>query len=148
MLISNIFFISSFALLQAWTGAGLIVISFIVSICGNLPYFSKTATFQRRQLVTMLILDAASIAIFIFTYAGFISFLPLIAIFCQVYSMLQKNHLTFKYLQIPQSILYFTYNWLIGSPLGVAEEIVLFTICLCGIFLDLKHLKHLKNTQN
>ena len=133
--------IISFLLLNAITGVWAILIIFIVSLVMCIPNFGKTEKFTIIHIVLIVISWMAMLIITYYTYQGWHSILPCIATLIGTYSLIQKNPLIYKILQIPQGLLYLLYSIVIFSPVMAIEELALIIILFFGIYKDIKREK-------
>ena len=88
--------IISFLLLNALTGMGGTILTLTLSLILCLPFFEKSKNFTLVHAVLLVSSWLTMITITLFTYQGWPSLLPCIAVLLHSYSVIQKNPLIYK----------------------------------------------------
>lgn len=137
-LISSCLSIVSLFFLSAWTGLGNVVIGVLRNVafmirdkaCGKADYITKT------DWCIYAGIEVATITVGILTYAGIPSIIAMFSMSANSLAITQKNPFLYKIVNIPASLTYVIYNFLITSYFGAICETVIFITIIVGIIRD------------
>lgn len=124
----------SYTFLSAWTGlamAGVAMLRNIIFLIQNRKEKSEKITWVDWIILGVLV--AVSVVSAVFTYDGFLSLLSVFATMLYTLSVWQKNTKVYKFMGIPVSILWISYNIFIRSLFGILLEVALFVVEIIGI---------------
>ncbi|PSW20468.1 YgjV family protein [Photobacterium sanctipauli] len=113
-----------FALLEQWTGAGLMAL-------GALRYITSLYTTSKRMALLFCI---STLVITFFTYAGIASIISCTAALVQNIAAFSKNDQRLRQLMIVGTSLWLAHNIVIGSPTAVALEALFLSSNLIGYY--------------
>ena len=116
-------------LLAAWTGGTLTTIN-------SFKIYLFSFKSKRKQLDKKIILYLF-IAIFIvigtLTWQGYQSLLAIAAMSLNTIAQWQKNPFHIRLLSLPPSIIWLTYNFIVGSYAGIIANIIIFLFITIGL---------------
>ena len=130
-LIADCVWTTHYALLGAWSGAGICAVGIIresVFLNENKKWASG-----KRWLIVFLLLSVASATI---TWKNIFSLFPTLAATLTVFSFWHGDPRLTKILAFPISICFLTYNISCLSYVGVLNEAVVLTSALVGLIRD------------
>ncbi|MBC7005985.1 YgjV family protein [Photobacterium sp. BZF1] len=113
-----------FALLEQWTGAGLMALA-------ALRYFTSLYTSSKRMALLFCI---STLVITFFTYAGLASIISCVAALIQTVATFSNNDKRLRQLMIMGTSLWLTHNIIIGSPTAVLLEAVFLSSNFIGYY--------------
>lgn len=135
LILSTILFGSHYVCLSAWTGA---FIAFFEIIFLIVIYLLEKYNKSKYNICASIITILATVAISIFTWAGWISILPMLAMVIYLIAMLFTNIIIVKGGTFVRMALNGTYMFLIKSYLGVIFTAVVLIFTIYGIIRDNK----------
>ena len=113
-----------FALLEQWTGAGLMAL-------GAVRYFTSLYTTSKKMALLFCI---STLVITFFTYAGLASIISCTAALIQNVAAFSNNDKRLRQLMIVGTSLWLTHNIVIGSPTAVLLEALFLSSNLIGYY--------------
>ena len=130
----------AYILLNAWTGFAMCVVAIIRNIIFIIDEKKngKRENINKKDIVILIILYVISIISVFFTYDGLWSLLSVFATMLYTYSVWQKNTKVYKWLGVPVSLCWITYNIYISSLFGIILETVLMTSAIIGYLRERK----------
>ena len=136
--VSCCFSMVSLLFLSAWTGLGNVVIGMFRNIAfmirdkvkGKSDYITKT------DWCIYAGIEVATITVGVLTYAGLPSIIAMFSMSANSLAITQKNPFLYKIVNIPASLTYVLYNFLITSYFGAICETVIFITIIVGIIRD------------
>ena len=137
-LVSSCLSMVSLFFLSAWTGLGNVVIG----IFRNVAFMIRDKVKGKEDYITKTDwciyggIEVATILVGIFTYAGLPSILAMFSMSANSLAITQKNPFLYKIVNIPASLTYVIYNFLIASYFGAICETIIFTTIIVGIIRD------------
>ena len=144
-LISCCFSMISLLFLSAWTGLANVV----VGIFRNLAFMIRDKVKGKDDHITKTDwciysgIEVATITVGILTYAGLPSIMAMFSMTVNSLAITQKNPYLYKIVNIPASLTYVIYNFLITSYFGAICETVIFITIIVGIIRDKIYYKKL-----
>lgn len=133
-IISSIMYGVQYLLLRAFTGTIVNVIGIIRTIW----FYENNRKNKENSIFSVLLISALFILSAIFTWDGFVSLLPLFSCLVFTYSIWSESVYVYKWLAIPVSVSWITYNAFVGSFFGYIMEIILLSIEIIGLILMYK----------
>lgn len=130
----------AFILLNAWTGLGVCAIDLLRNayLLWAEKKYGESKKITKRDVIFLIIVYLAMIAVSIPTYEGFLSLFSVFASAVYTFSIWQKSTKVYKGLGIPVGILWITYNAYIRSIFGVTLESILLVFSIIGFVRELK----------
>lgn len=105
----------------------------IVNIIRNIWFYINSVKKKQNNICILIILFILIIAFGIISYKDIFSILPILASSIYTYSIWQDNIKLYRYLAIPMSLCWITYNIYSNSLFAIIAELILFTIEIIGI---------------
>ena len=134
----------AYIFLHAWTGLAMCGVSLFRSLYSlwDDKYHGQSKAITARDVVVLVIIFIATIAVTIPTYNGFLSLMSVFAVLAYTFSIWQKNTLVYKAMGIPVAVLWIIYNGFVGSFFGVVLEVFL---CAASVYGFVKALRENQN---
>ena len=133
----SILYGTQYLLLWALTGVAMNGISIIRSVW----FYINAKNKRKNSLLVLEILIAITLIFGIFTYKNIFSIFPIISTILYTYSIWQDDVKMYRYLAIPISFSWITYNVYSRTLFGVVNEIILLTIVIVNIVKQKKKIK-------
>lgn len=138
-IISHIIHIFPFLLLNGLTGAAMCLVYVIREVFFVIDEKNrKSKTLTKRDYIILLILVLIVIGLTIFTYNGLGSLLSVIATLISTVAIWQKDPKYYKFLGIPVSIFWLSYNVYLKAIFAIVLETILLISTLVGSFMEIK----------
>jgi|GEM_PF-799605 len=152
IIICNLVFITSFALLQAWVGVAMSV----VAIGRDLTLlvidkYKKPENKKRIMLVDWIflaVLTAVMVTSTYFTAAGWMTWFGFAGTYCYCIAIWQKNILVYRILGVICEALWVVYNVVIQNLFGTILEGVLTIVIAVGLILYIIEIAKKKKAQS
>ena len=125
----SIFYGGQYLLLGAITGFAMN----IVSIIRNIWFYINAKKEQKNNIIVFIILCLIAIVSGIISYDNLFSLIPIAATILFTYSVWQDNTKIYRWLSLPISALWITYNICFKSVFGIIAELVLLMFEIVGI---------------
>jgi len=138
-----IFIASAYLLLSAYTGMAMA----LIAITRNIIFLidekknGKSETINKKDIVILLSLYLIIIIVTIPFYNGFLSLLSVFATFVFTFAVWQKKIIVYKFLGMPISLLWLSYNIFILSLFGIVLESIIVIFAAIGFILEWKRKK-------
>lgn len=129
----------SYIFLSAYTGLAMVIISIIRNII-FIIYKNRTnqKSITPKDLYILIGIYIVIIILATLTYDGLWSLMSVLATIIYTYSVWQKNTKIYKWLGIPVSLCWITYNIYIASLFGIILEGILMTSAIIGLIRETK----------
>lgn len=105
----------------------------IVSIIRNIWFYINAKSNNKNNIWVLIILCILAIIFGIITYDNIFSIIPILATILFTYSVWQDNTKTYRWLSLPISALWLSYNIIFKSTFGIIAELVLLSFEIAGI---------------
>ena len=137
--LGSFMFVIQYILLKAWTGAAMDGIGILRNII-----FIFAVQKGKPTLIWIILFSVLTVVLGAVTYEGYISFLAIGAklLSCIAYGI--NNPRTIRYLGLPTSMLWITYNSIHVSIAGVINELLVTSSI---IIAEIRYIKILKNNK-
>lgn len=134
----------AYIFLGAWTGLAMCAIMFARSLYSILDekIHKNSDKITRRDIIALIIICVAAIAVTIPTYDGILSLMSVFGALLYTFSVWQKNPIVYKFFGIPVGVLWIIYNAYVRSLFGVILESVLLLVSAYGFFVAIREKKH------
>ncbi|NLA33786.1 MAG: YgjV family protein [Tenericutes bacterium] len=119
-----------YLLLEAMTGFTMNS----VNIVRNFWFYDNVKKNKNNSIYMLLTILFLITLMTMFTYTNIYSLMPVVAAILMTYSLWQKNLKIYRFLSLPISILWLTYNIYCNSIFGIVAEIVLLIFELLAIY--------------
>lgn len=126
---SSLFFASGYGCLEAWSGC----VSNAVAAVGYVVFYLYTRKGRQAPSLILMFLLISNIAIGCIDFAGYLSVMSICAGCMFIYSVWQKDNLTYKILGILTCATFAIYNGLYQSWFGMGIEIVLCVVDVVAV---------------
>lgn len=138
-LISSVFFMTHYILLNAWTGAAMNLIS---TLRAYIFYKKNSISWIDHKLIMYLFILLFWIGSFL-TWQGYISLLPAISMSLECIALWNNKTKNMRWLMLLARPGWITYSFLVGSYAGIATDI-LITFSIIGSIIRFDILKQNK----
>lgn len=128
--LGSFIYVAHFFLLSAWTG---VAINAIVGV-RNWVFIKKDSEAWARHPAWLYIFIGLALLSLFFTWEGYISILPTIALCLGVYARWQNQVSHIRLFSLVGMLLWLPYDFVVHSYAGVATELVLGVAILYGIW--------------
>lgn len=128
-IIYSIMYGGQYLLLGAITGFAMN----IVSIIRNIWFYINAKSNKKNNIWVLIVLCILAITFGIITYDNIFSIIPILATILFTYSVWQDNTKTYRWLSLPISALWLSYNIIFKSTFGIIAELVLLSFEIVGI---------------
>lgn len=118
-----------YLLLGAMTGFAMN----IISIIRNIWFYINAKNNKKNNLIVLIVLIVLAIIFGAISYSNIFSIIPVIASILYTYSIWQDNVKTYRWLALPISALWITYNICSKSIFGIIAELILLIVEIIGI---------------
>lgn len=124
----------SYIFLSAYTGLAMVIVSIIRNII--FIFNSNQNKTTKKDLYILISIYLLIIILAIFTYDGLWSLMSVLATIIYTYSVWQKNTKVYKWLGIPVSLCWLSYNIYIASIFGIVLESILMSSAIIGLIRE------------
>lgn len=131
---SSIMYSLQYFFLYAYTGMIINILGIVRAVC----FYTYSRSGKENTLLNLMLLELMFIVGTIFTWDGPVSLLPLCGLMIFTYATWHKDVKLYKWLVLPVSVLWITYNALVGSLVGWISESILLVVGIIGLFLYYK----------
>lgn len=125
----SLFYGGQYLLLGAITGFAMN----IVSIIRNIWFYINAKSKKKNNIIVLIMLSTLAIIFGMISYKDLFSLIPIVATILFTYSVWQDNTKIYKYLALPISALWISYNICFKSMFGIIAEFVLLLFEIIGI---------------
>lgn len=128
----------AYFLLDAWSGFYVNILAVVrtgVFLLQNI--FQKNDKKNWVDILLLVVLNLACVAIGVFTFEGILSLLPILATVLYTISLWQDSPKVYRYYGLIVSTCWILYNIFVSAILGAICESVVLATAIVGIFLDL-----------
>lgn len=130
----SVFYGGQYLLLGAITGFAMN----IVSIIRNIWFYINAKKNKSNSRAILIVLWVIAIVSGVLTFKDFTSLIPIAASILFTYSVWQDNNRVYKFMALPISALWISYNVFFKSIFGIIAELVLLMFEIIGIIKLLK----------
>jgi len=145
---SIVSFIAAFYFLGAWSGFGMYCVllarSVVVAFTDKHQTAKKNVITTRDKIMLPVWLVALTVVIY-FTADTFISWFSFFATVVFLFSIWQKNILTYRWLSLLVSVLWIVYTFYVGAMVSVGYRAILFVLGAVGVIMYYKKKREREN---
>ena len=130
----------SYVCLGAYTGLAMSIISIFRNIVFiiNEKKNGVTEKVTVNEILLLFVVYALTIVLSVVTFNGFLSLMSVFATMLYTFSVWQKSTRIYKFLGVPISILWISYNIYIKSIFGIILEFILMSSAVIGFIRERK----------
>jgi len=119
------------------------VVMNVINIIANIWFYINEKKQRRNGLIVLIVLLLLVIIFGILSFEDVFSLIPIIATLLFIYSIWQDNTKVYKFIGLPKSVFWISYNIYLKSIFGVITEVTLLIFKIVGIA---KHRNEKKNS--
>lgn len=127
--IAQVFFAIHFALLNAWTGVAL---DSIAAFRTFIFYKKETKSWGKNIIWYYLFLILFGLS-GLFVWEGYHSLLPALAMIIDTVALWKENTKSIRFIMLTPRLMWFAYNFIVGSQAGMVTEIMVLLSVIIGI---------------
>ena len=128
-IVYSVLYGGQYLLLGALTGFAMN----IVSIIRNIWFYINAKSNRKNNKLVLMLLITIAIIFAVVSYDNIFSVIPALATILFTYSVWQNNTKVYRWLSLPISALWLSYNIVYKSAFGIIAELVLLTFEITGI---------------
>ena len=105
----------------------------IVSVIRNIWFYINAKKKKKNSIIVLIVLFIIAIGLGLMSFKNIFSIFPIISTLLYTYSIWQDDVKKYRWIAIPMSLSWITYNISVSSIFGVITEIILLIFEIIGI---------------